>query len=427
MRSAAPYISIFRPDYSRMKALDEKISNHNFGSFLWHAFFLALTTSFMDVDTIIPSMLIKAGGGSFSLGLLTAIMLGGSSLMQLVFAGFLSGKDYKKKYLLTGIYLRTLALASLAVLFFISDEMAPAAIIIFIFIFISIFSFSGAFANVSYVDILGKSILSQKRKKFFTMQQTFNSVGLLVSALIVRELLKYFNYPGNYTILFVMAALLLSIASGGFWMIREMPSTKKPGKSLAGFFRMIPAEVKNNRNLKYYLILINLMGLGMSILPFFILLARDKFGLSDTSVGNYLVFRISGMLVISLLIFKFSHKSGYKNILFAGLSAGIILPPLALFLSDYQFFYQFVFILSGAFFSMYKIAVSGILIEISNDDNRAVYAGIAGAGNILPAIFPLIAGTLIALFGYWVVFLFVSGVLLTAIPFVSQMNCKTPQ
>lgn len=369
-------------------------------------------------------MLIKAGGGSFSLGLLTAIMLGGSSLMQLVFAGFLSGKDYKKRFLLAGIYLRILALASLAVLFFVSDQIQPAIIIILIFVFISVFSFSGAFANVSYVDILGKSILSHKRKKFFTMQQTFNSVGLLVSALAVRELLKYFDYPTNYTILFVMAALLLSVASGGFWMIREMPSAKKPGKTLGQFFRMIPAEVRSNPNLKYYLMLINLMGLGISILPFFILLAKDRFGLSDTSVGNFLVFRITGMLIISLIIFRFSRLIGYKNILTAGLIIGIILPPMALFLSGYQFIYQFVFILSGTFFSMYKISVSGILIEISTDDNRAVYAGIAGAGNILPAIFPLIAGTLISFFGYWAVFIFVSLVLIAALPFVRQLNCK---
>jgi len=407
-----------------MKSIDEKNSKHNFKAFLWHAFFLALTSSFMDVDTIIPSILINAGGGSFSLGLLTAIMLGGSSLMQLVFAGFLSGKDYKKKYLLTGIYLRTFALASLAVLFFLSDKIQPYAVIILIFVFISMFSFSGAFANVSYVDILGKSILSNKRKKFFTMQQTFNSVGLLISALVVRELLRHFGYPANYTILFVMAALLLSIASGGFWMIREIPSNKKSGKSLIEFFRMIPGEVRNNSNLKYYLILINILGLGMSILPFFMLLAKDKFGLSDASVGNYLVFRISGMLIISLLIFRFSSKRGYKSILTAGLILGIILPPLAIFLSDYQFIYQFVFILSGAYFSIYKISVSGILVEISNDDNRAVYAGIAGAGNILPAIFPLIAGTLIAILGYWTVFLFVSLILITAIPFVKKLKCK---
>lgn len=407
-----------------MKLLSEQDSNHNFKAFLWHAFFLALTTSFMDVDTIIPSMLIKAGGGSFLLGLLTAIMLGGASLMQLVFAGFLSGKKHKKKYLLTGIYLRILALASLAVLFYGAEGVSPEWVIVLIFVFISIFSFSGAFANVSYVDILGKSILSLKRKKFFTMQQAFTSIGLLLSALVVRQVLIYFEYPANYSVLFLMAAVLLTVASGGFWMIREIPSKQKPGQSLLTFFRMIPQEVKNNSNLKYYLIIINIMGLGLSVLPFLILLAKDRFGLMDESVGNYLVFRIAGMLLISLLIFVFSRKRGYKRILWLGILIGVILPPLALYFSGNPFVYQFVFILSGAYFSIYKISISGILVEISDNDNRAVYAGIAGAGNVLPATFPLFAGGLIALFGYSAVFIFVSLALMSVLPFIRKIDCK---
>lgn len=399
-------------------------SRHNFRAFIWHAFFLSLTTSFMDVDTVLPSMLVKAGGGSFALGLMTAIMIGGASLMQLVFAGFLYGKAYKKKFLLTGIYLRTFALASIAVLFYVSNQMPDFLLLTLIFLFISVFSFSGAFANISYVDILGKSILSKRRKKFFTLQQSLNSIGLLASALVVRELLKYFGYPANYSILFIIAALLLLIASGGFWMIREVPSGKKQGKRFVDFLRMIPGEINRNPNLKYYLLLINMMGLAMTVLPFLILLAKERFGLSDASVGNFLLFRVSGMLLISFLIYGFSRKKGYKGILYSGILIGVILPPLALFLSDNLVYYQLVFILSGVYFSIYKISISGILVEISTDENRAIYTGIAGAGNILPVVFPLMAGTFISTVGFQAVFIFVSVSLLLSIPLVARLNCR---
>lgn len=401
-----------------------KNSKHNFRAFLWHAFFLALTTSFMDVDTVLTAMLVKAGGGPFAIGLLTAIMIGGASLMQLVFAGFLSGKMYKKKFLLSGIYLRTFAIAVIAVLFYLSDQIPDVWLLILIFIFIAMFSFSGAFANVSYVDMLGKSILPDRRKKFFTLQQTLNSVGLLVSALVVRELLRYFGYPDNYSLLFLIAALLLSVASGGFWMIREVPSGKKTGKNIRDFLRMIPNEVRQNQNLKYYLLIINIMGLGMSIIPFFILLAKEKFGLSDLTVGNFLLFRVTGMFLISMLIFGFFRKKGYKGILYTGLAFGIILPPMALILSGDLYFYHLVFLLSGVFFSIYKIAISGILVEISNEENRAIYTGIAGAGNILPLVFPLIAGSLISAVGFQAVFIFVAISLIFALPLVSRLNCR---
>lgn len=399
-------------------------SRHNFKAFIWHAFFLALTTSFMDVDTILPAMLVKAGGGSFALGLLTAIMIGGASLMQLVFAGFLYNRAYKKKFLITGIYLRTFALASIAALFYVSERMPDPVVLILLFLFISVFSFSGAFANISYVDILGKSILSKRRKKFFTLQQSLNSIGLLASAIIVRELLKHFGYPANYSILFLIAALLLTTASGGFWMIREVPSGKASGKRFIDFIKMIPGEIKRNPNLKYYLLVINIMGLAMTVFPFLILLAKERFGLSDASVGNFLLFRVSGMLIISILIYGLSKKKGYKGILYSGVFIGIILPPVALLLSDNLLYYQFVFVLSGIYFSIYKIAISGVLVEISTDENRALYTGIAGAGNILPVIFPLLVGSIISTVGFGWVFIFVSVMLLLSIPLVSKLNCR---
>ena len=38
------------------------IYRHNYYAFLWHASFLSLAQNFMDVDTVIPAMLIEAGG-----------------------------------------------------------------------------------------------------------------------------------------------------------------------------------------------------------------------------------------------------------------------------------------------------------------------------------------------------------------------------
>ena len=67
------------------KATNAKV---NFLSFLWHALFLALAKNFMDVNTIIPAMLIKSGGTTTDLGILTAIMIGGA----------LSGKTYTTLY-----------------------------------------------------------------------------------------------------------------------------------------------------------------------------------------------------------------------------------------------------------------------------------------------------------------------------------------
>ncbi len=406
--------------------LTNEQSRHNFFSFLWHSTFLALASSFMDVDTIIPSMLIKAGGNSIHLGMLTAIMLGGSTLFQLVFASYLSNKNFKKNYLLLAINLRVLSLLCLAILFINSNSLSGDLIIFLIFIFISVFSFSGSFAGVSYVDILGKSVLQRQRKKFFTSQQIVSSTGIFASALIVRKLLKYYDYPVNYSVLFLIAGLLLFIATAGFWKIREPESKVEKKNSLWQFFTMIPSEIRKNKNLKYYLLIINSLGLGLSLLPFLILFAKENFGLSYQLIGNFLLYRTLGMLTAGLILFKFSDKFLYKTLLKFCLILGSSIPLVSLIFSDHIVLYQFIFIFSGVFVATYKVAINGVLLEISNNENRAVYAGISGAGNILTTLFPLFAGILISAFGFHFVFIGVVALIMISYNFTARINCHTP-
>jgi MFS family permease len=401
-----------------------KRSKINFRNFLWHAVFLALASNFMDIDTIIPSMLIKAGGSAFHLGLLTAIMLGGTKIFQLIFASNISKKIFKKKFLLVGINLRVISLIALATLFYYSILLSNDLIIFLIFLLISIFALAGSYAAISYNDILGKSVKPESRKHFFSLKQTVNSIGIFFSAIIVRDLIKRFDYPDNYTLLFSCAAFLLLVATLGFWNIKEPASKLIKKKNIIDFFRLIPSEIKKNPNLKNYLLIINSLGLGMSILPFLILFAKDKFGLSYEMIGNFLLIRTVGMLFASLLFYKIAHKINYKTLLKFSLVIGALLPIIALFFSTNQYFYQFIFIISGIFVAIYKISDNGILLEISTNENRALYTGISGAGSILTTIFPLIAGFLIIKFGYIPVFSTVSVLILSSIFFVKKLNCK---
>ena len=86
---------------------------NKYGNFLWHGSFLALTMAFVEINTVIPSLILEAGGGSFSVGLVSAILTGIPLVVQLIFAGFLISKSRKKPYLILGIYLRIISLAAL--------------------------------------------------------------------------------------------------------------------------------------------------------------------------------------------------------------------------------------------------------------------------------------------------------------------------
>lgn len=396
--------------------------NRNFKAFIWHGIFLALTTNFAEVNTIIPSMLIKIGASPVHLGIITTLMLGGASIMQLVFSRLLSNQPFKKKFLLLGINLRVLSLYGIAMLFVWNDQIPKLGIFILVYVLIVIFSFSGSFANISYMDILGKGLLAERRKAFFSLKQLLGALGIISSAFLVREILKSTVYPNNYAIIFTIAASLLLIASLGFYRLKEKEkSGRRSGNKQ--FVQDMIREIKENSNLRNYLIIINFLGIGLSILPFLVLIAKESTGLSFDKIGNFILFQTLGMIGGSAVIYFLSKRIKYKQILFGDLLLALAIPVLALWLRN-SIHFHVLFILTGLFASTFKVSSNGILIEISNTENRTLITGIAGVGNILPMLFPILAGIIIAQQGYDFVFLLAAVLALSSGFFIQRLNCS---
>jgi len=403
--------------------LNKQTSKHNYYAFLWHAVFLALAVNFMDVDTIIPAMMVDAGGSSLQLGILTAIMLGGGRFAQLFFAPFLNNQPSKKSYLLGGINVRILALAGMALLFYFSSHINDFLIICTIFILISLFSLSGGFANISYVDILGKSVLQEKRKAFFSIKQVISSIVVFISAFLARKVLTAFGYPMNYATLFFIAATLLGIASLGFWKIKEIPASNSKIDGLMKFLKIITQEIRTNKKLTNYLLLINTQGISMVLMPFLILYAKKIFSAGSQDIGNFLLLKVIGGILTGSILFYYSKKVKYQCMLYIT-SILAILIPLFILIRPGSVLFPHIFLAGGIVFTIHHISIGGILLEVSTNENRALYTGLTGAGNILPAIFPLLGGWIITRYGFTLFFILFILLIALSFFFISKIDCK---
>lgn len=403
--------------------LTPKISKRNFYSLLWHAGFLALSRPFMDVDTVVPALLVDAGGSAVQVGILTAIMVGGSSFTQLFFAPFISNYHYKRKFLLIGINARIVALLGMAMMLLYSTLLSHSLIIWFIFLLISLFSFSGAFANVSYTDILGKSILTASRKPFFSIRQVFNGIILFGAALVAKYILSLTGYPNNYGYLFLIAFFALLMASMGFWNLKEVTPSKLSVRTPGHFLKLIREEWKQNPQLKYFLGFINTAGISISLLPFIILFGKEMYQTGASSTGWFLLIKIGGSVLTGFLLFFLAGRYKY-SVLMYGSALLAFSSPLFLLIPFHIPSLIIVFFIGGVIFTAYSVSMNGVLLEISGTTNRALYTGIAGAGNILPALFPLGGGWVIKHLGFEVFFVLFMLVVFTSFFFIYKMKFK---
>ena len=403
--------------------LTSSISKRNFYSLLWHAGFLAFASNFIDVDTVIPAMMVDAGGTAIHIGILSAIMLGGSSFTQLFFAPFISNFSYKKRFLLVGINSRIFALLFLGIILYFSTQLGGKSEITLIFVLITIFSLGGAFANISFTDIMGKSLEEGSRKSFFSIRQVVSGLILFGSAFLARYLLGRADYPVNYAYMFFVGFLALSIASLGFWNLKEVVPSKMVVRGPRHFYQIIRGELKQNKRLLFFLGYINTMGISITLLPFVILYAKTHFDLQSSVTGNYLLFKVMGGVLTGLLLFILSGKYKYRFLLYINGILALIVPVIVILWPGILSFHL-VFFLGGIIFATYTISLNGVLLEVSGTSNRALYTGIVGAGNILPAVFPLLGGWIIKQFGFLPYFVSFMVVILLSFYFIYRLGCR---
>jgi len=295
-------------------------------------------------------------------------------------------------------------------------------IILLIFILISIFSFGGAFTNVSYVDILGKSIKKDSRKSFLSIRQVISGIILFLSALAAKEVLTLSVYPSNYAYMFFIAFGALFIASFGFWNIKEVTPSQMTVKNPKHFFKLIKTELKQNDQLKYFLGFLNTMGISIALLPFVMLYAKE-FYFSQADTGSFLLYKIIGSAITGFALFFFAGKYKYRYLLYGSAILAFILPLFILLSSETPQF-VIIFFIGGIIFTAFAISKSGIMLEISGTKNRTIYGGIAGIGNILPAVFALSGGWIIKQFGFQPFFIIFMLIVLSSLFFIYKIKCK---
>lgn len=398
----------------------------NFIGFIWHAFWLALAETFAEKNTVLPGLILLGGGTQSDVGILTSIMIGVPLISQLLFASYLTNKSKKKSFLLFGIYLRVIAFIGVALSIYYFEYFAETTFVLVIFIWMTLFSVSGAFANVSYTDIVGKSFDAAMRKKFFVFRQFIIGIGIFVSAVIVKQILSSIKYPDNYQVAFFTAGGLLFIAAFGFILLKEKPSQiSQRYKNIVDVIKAIPGEIKKSDNLKNFIISTNLIGITFVLIPFYVGFVQDKLEITEDVIGTFLVIQIVGMIISNLFWHQLVKKFSFKGMLRVTIIINAILPIIALLLAAMNNISSFyvLFFINGAAISAQKIAYEGVLVEISNESNRPLYTGIFGTLNLATMIVPLLIGTLIVSTGYTILFAVLPVITLSALYFINKMVC----
>lgn len=398
----------------------------SYTGFMIHGIFLALAVTFTEINTVLPALIIQSGGAEIHIGILTTIMVGLPLVSQLLFSPFLQSRKKKKPYLLAGIYARMTAFYLIGFLLFSSDKFSTAAVLSLIYCGLVLFTLSGAFAGITYVSLIGSTIPGNLRSKFFLNKQVFWSVGIFISGILTRFIISAENGMNRYSLLFIMAASMLALASSGFWLIQETPAEVVAEKKRVSIFTSMFSILKSDKTFRNYAITANLLSSSIVMIPFYMKIFISSYNIKNEFIGTIVLLQIGGMVLSNFIWPRIVKPLGFKGLLRIQAVMGAVLPLITVAAvaggMDYRLIYIIVPFL-GAASGAHKISAEAVLVQISPDDKRALYSGIYGALNLTAALFPLLIAALLSFTSWFIIFSAAAVLPLSALLPIRKMIC----
>ena len=387
--------------------------------FIWHGFFLALTMSMLDFNTVLPSLISELSRSKLVLGALYAVLLGAPGIFNLVFSHFLQKYPYRKRFLLLGIYLRSLSFLGMAVFTYYFAVKNPYLTLVSFFGWIFLFAASGGFAGLAYSDIIGEMVQKGERSRIYAGREFAGGIAAFLGSLIVTKVFSFgkMAFPMNYAFVLMIGFLGLILASLGFWFIKVPPEAKqkKVEKGFVPFIKEIPERLKADPDLARFLIVENLTSFSLMVLPFYMIYAKDVMHADQSFIGRFLLSTVAGTVFSNIFWGFIAKYKGSKMVVRDCILLGGVIPIIAMILTPLgPGYFSIAFMLVGFIQSGREVGFEPYLLDIAPDDQRTLYLGIRGTLNIFVVLLPILGGFFIDTFGYYFTFGIVTAVMFTS-------------
>jgi MFS family permease len=365
------------------------------------AFFM-LGFSCMDPTTVMPQFLKELGASPQLIGLISGLRLLVLFAPQPYVAHRVHGRRRVKPFLITACAIGRLPMFLLFLLIWAYGHHRTLALWAFV-LFSLLFIGSDGFSIVPWTEIIGKSIPSNIRGRFFGAMQTVSSLAALGAPALVSTILsiRALTFPRNYAILILLMATGLLLSMLMLLLIQEpdTPPQEDPERTFAEHLRRIPALWRNDPALRWILTTQFLLAGGGVASSFYVLYARERFGLPESYVAIYLTAQTLGAVLTGPLWGWMADRFGAVRALRAVVSLAVV-PPLAALVMPVAWGFVLVFACLGALGWSLWNAFTNAILSVAPPAERPTYIALQNFMNLPATLAPFIGGVIVAWAGY---------------------------
>ena len=384
-----------------------------FDSALW-----GIGISFMPLATVLTSLAAKLTPDKTLIGLLSLAWYVGYLLPQLFAARLLRGKARMRMYsVLPSLIARPVVLA-FALWLAITRAADPTLTFWLLIGMVVVMMIFDAVTSVAWFDMMGRALSPRVRARTIAVNQFVAAVAGLGVGVLVERILgsAQLPFPLNYALLLGMAWLFYELSLVAMLFIKERaaqqtsnPQTPNlqtsnvqtsPSQPHPSFIHALKLAWRTDANFKLMLIVRALTSVENMAAAFYVVFARERLGLPDSSVGVFTIAYIAGGLLGTVLFGWLAERFGPLRVInaasvmqFSAPALGFVLSfmPVTPALSTLIYvFFILMMLLNGAVNRSVQVGFFSYAQDSAHEADRPMYVGavstVAGTASFLPVL-----------------------------------------
>ena len=370
-----------------------------------HSVFM-IGLSFASQATILPAFAAHLGAANVVIGAIPAVMTLGWFLPSLFAAGHTEALGRKLPFVVRYTVWERAPFLVLALAAFLLAERAPAVTLAVLLLMLLTLTGVGGVLMPAWMDIIGRAIPVTVRGRFFAGSSLVAGVGGFAGSFVTARILSTVPAPASYGVCFLCAAACMAVSFAALVLVREPPAAAAaPPVALRAYLARVPALLRRDRNLRWFLLARALGMIGGIGNGFYTVYALAAWAPPDSQVGVFTALLLVGQVAGTVTLGWLADRAGHRLVLVTGLAAMVGAGALALAAPSLEAFGG-VFVLAGVQGSAITISNLNVLLEFApSPEERPTYIGL-GTTSLAPVAFgaPLVAGLLADAWGFAAVF-----------------------
>lgn len=359
--------------------------------------------AFISVQTVLPALVTRLGGGNIAVGSVSVAMWMGLFLPQVFAARYVQTLAWKKPWALGFGALQRTAVALIGATLLLAGD-APAALAIFLVLF-TLLSVVTGISTPGWYDLFAKLTPVRRRGRLAGLRNALGGAGALLSGYALTMLLTALPFPWSYASAFFAAAVLQGVSLAlQFWLVEDRSSPVLPPVPWGVYLRQLREVLGANREFRKFLLASAFPLLAGVPAGFYTVYALRKFGLGESVVGEFTLIMVAGQVAGAVAGGVMADRYGNRIVMILAAGATLCAGVCALAAPSPGFF-RAVFAFLGFTLGTELMARYNMCVEYGPVEQRSTYIGLMNT-LLAPLYLAGLAGGWVSdAFGYEALFL----------------------